>query len=74
MNASVAFVAAGGKAAPAKPRIDVPAAAVRDRKVFVVIGGRAMRRDAQALIGGEDVILNPPADLKDGQRIRLKQS
>ncbi len=26
------------------------------------------------LIGGEDLIVNPPAELKDGQRVRLKQS
>jgi HlyD family secretion protein len=73
MNASVAFVASGdsGKlASQAKPRIDVPAAAVRDRAVFVVVDGKAVRRNAQALIGGEDVIVDPPADLKDGQKVR----
>jgi len=78
MNASVAFVSNGvssGKAvSQAKPHVDVPAAAVRDRGVFVVIDGKAVRRDAQALIGGEDIIVNPPADLKDGQRVRPKQS
>jgi HlyD family secretion protein len=26
------------------------------------------------LIGGEDLIVNPPAELKDGQRVRQKQS
>jgi hypothetical protein len=25
------------------------------------------------LIGGEDLIANPPADLKEGQRVRPKQ-
>jgi len=74
MNASVAFVAGGKAVSQAKPRIDVPAAAIRDRAVFVVIDGKAMRRDPRALIGGEDVIVNPPADLKDGQRVRPKQS
>ena len=73
MNASVAFVANNKAAAQAKPHIDIPAAAVRDRAVFVVLDGKAMRRDAQSLIGGEDVIVNPPADLKDGQRVRPKQ-
>lgn len=73
MNASVAFVASGRTISQAKPRIDVPAAAVRDHAVFVVMDGKAVRREAQTLIGGEDVILNPPADLKDGQKVRPKQ-
>lgn len=77
MNASVAFVAAASAnaaGAPAKPRLEVPAAAVHDHAVFVVIDGKAVRRSEQALIGGEDVIVNPPADLKDGQKVRPKQS
>jgi HlyD family secretion protein len=24
------------------------------------------------LIGGEDIVVNPPAELKDGQRVRVK--
>ena len=28
---------------------------------------------ADGLIGGEDIIVNPPADLKDGQRVRPKR-
>jgi HlyD family secretion protein len=74
MNASVAFVSSvdssGKLANRAKPRIDVPAAAVRDRAVFVVVDGKAVRRNARSLIGGEDVIVDPPADLKDGQKVR----
>ena len=73
MNASVAFVSSAKTAQVARPRIDVPAAAVRGRAVFVVLDGRAVRRSVQALIGGEDVIVNPPADLKDGQKVRPRQ-
>jgi HlyD family secretion protein len=54
--------------------------------VFVVIDGKAMRKQVvvsattpegvqvdSGLIGGEDVVLNPPADMKDGQKVRQKQ-
>lgn len=91
MNASVAFLsdekstpAAGG--APA-PLIVVPASAVKNEGVFVVFGGKAVRRPVktgptnsqgvrieQGLIGGEELILNPPDTLKDGDRVRAKTS
>jgi HlyD family secretion protein len=29
-------------------------------------------RIEQGLIGGEDLIANPPADLKDGEKVRRK--
>jgi HlyD family secretion protein len=61
----------------------VPAAAVRDGAVFVVFDGKAVRRPVkvgaannqgvrieQGLNGGEDLIANPPASLKDGDRVR----
>jgi HlyD family secretion protein len=89
MNASVAFLAdrkpaaAGG--APAKPVVMVPAAAVREGAVFVVLDGRAVRRAVktgatgnqsvrieEGLIGGEEVIVGPPAGLKDGDKVRTK--
>ena len=88
MNASVAFIAeekpaAGGSAA--SHAIVVPASAVRNDSVFVVVGGRAVRRPVKAgsatahgvailqgLIGGEDLIVSPPADLKDGDRVHAK--
>jgi len=88
MNASVAFVADAKPASvtePQKPAIVVPSAAVRDGAVFVVSNGRAVRRQVKAgsavaqgvhieegLIGGEDLIVNPPADLKDGDRVKTK--
>jgi HlyD family secretion protein len=65
--------------------VTVPASAVRDNGVFVVLGGKAIRRSVKVagttaqgvqitdgLIGGEDVVSNPPDDLKDGQRVRAK--
>ena len=89
MNATVAFVAPKQttSAQPMKPVVIVPTAAVRDNAVWVVVGGKAMRKQVivtstgpqgaqvdSGLIGGEDVIVNPPADLKDGQKVRQKQA
>jgi HlyD family secretion protein len=88
MNASVAFYSPDGsrKGSAAKPVIIVPATAVRDGAVFVLVDGKAVRRQVKlgsttaqgvqiedGLIGGEDVVVSPPAELKQGQRIRSKQ-
>ena len=89
MNASVAFLADAKPAAGAARPINlvvVPAAAVRDNAVFVIVDERAVRRAVKAgaktsngiqiesgLNGGEDLIVNPPEDLKDGQRVRPKK-
>jgi HlyD family secretion protein len=93
MNASVAFYSPekpGEKGAnqtqAAKPLITIPTSAMRDNAVFIIVDGKAIRRQVQVsgtsqqgatisngLIGGEDLIVNPPADLKDGQRVRPKQ-
>jgi HlyD family secretion protein len=69
-----------------KPVVYVPTSAVRDNAVFVMSEGRAVRRAVRTgtvtsqglriedgLFGGEDLIVNPPADLKDGAKIRRKQ-
>ncbi len=95
MNASVAFAAEeqmaekspGGApgAAAAKPVVMIPAAAVRDGSVFVLLDGKALRRAVktgatstqgvrveQGLVGGEDLITNPPPGLKDGDKVRQK--
>jgi len=63
----------------------VPSTAVRNGAVFVVIDGRVVRRQVKpgssgaqgvriedGLIGGEDLIVNPAADLKDGDRVKAK--
>jgi HlyD family secretion protein len=88
MNASVAFLAKDqpkSGAVPAKPLILVPAAAVKDGAVFVVANGRVVRRAVktggvgaqgitidEGLNGGEDIVVNPPADLKDGSKVKTK--
>jgi HlyD family secretion protein len=72
-------------AAPAKPAIVIPPTAVQGGAVFVVSNGRAVKREVktgatmaqgvrveEGLIGGEDLIVNPPADLKDGDRVKAK--
>jgi HlyD family secretion protein len=61
-----------------------PAAAIRDNAVFVALNGKAVRRAVktglandkgtrieEGLIGGEELILNPSADLKDGSKIQV---
>jgi hypothetical protein len=66
----------------------VPTNAVRDRDgrkvVFLAFEGKARMRDVQVtstrangvlvqgLNGGEDVITSAPADLKDGDKIKIK--
>lgn len=89
MNATVAFMTpektAESSPAGAKPGVVIPASAVRDGAVFVVVDQKAVRRKVQpgastpqgvqikeGLLGGEDVIVNPPADLKDGQKVQTK--
>ncbi|HYL73507.1 MAG TPA: efflux RND transporter periplasmic adaptor subunit [Bryobacteraceae bacterium] len=90
MNASVAFYSTGksaGSQQEAKPIVIVPSSAVRDGAVFVVVNGKALRRVVKTggstsqglqvsdgLIGGEDLIVNAPAGLKDGQKVRLKKT
>ncbi|MGO9127737.1 MAG: efflux RND transporter periplasmic adaptor subunit [Terriglobales bacterium] len=66
----------------------VPATAIRDRDgkkmVFLAFNGKALRRDVQVvsqhsggfmvqgLAGGESVITTAPANLKDGDKIKIK--
>ena len=86
MNASVAFVSdAKPIERGEKPSIVIPLSAVRSGAVFVISDGRAVKRPVKTgsttaqgvhiddgLIGGEDLIVNPPADLKDGARVKQK--
>jgi len=87
MNSSVAFLS-DEKLEPstaAKPVFFVPTTVVRDGAVFVYLNGRAVRRAVrvggttqqglrieEGLIGGEDLIVSPPAELKDGARVKRK--
>jgi len=66
----------------------VPTQALRDKDgakyVFLVLNGKVIRRDVHvlgprsggylvdSLVGGESVVTAAPADLKDGQKIRIK--
>ena len=88
MNASVAFYSPekpGEPQSETKRIVIVPASTVHDGSVFVLVGGKAIRKNvkvggttsqgvqiAEGLIGGEDLIVNPPADLKDGQMVQPK--
>jgi HlyD family secretion protein len=99
MPASVAFAAeektadksaskparGAAEAAAAKPVVMVPAGALRDGSVFVLLDGKALRRAVktgatstqgvrveQGLVGGEDLITNPPPGLKNGDAVRQK--
>ena len=87
MNATVAFynqVAPEG-ASSAKRLIVVPEGAVQNGSVFLVVNGHARKRPVttggssqkgvlveDGLIGGEELIVSPPANLKDGSRVEVK--
>src|SRR5947209_7972215 len=88
MNATVSFYneAATEQTDGSKRLIVVPEGAVQNGSVFVVVKGRARKRPvtaegssqkgvliASGLIGGEELILSPPASLKDGQKVEIKR-
>jgi HlyD family secretion protein len=73
MNASVAFFEPDSGPV-AKPAVSVPSSAVRSGSVFQIVDGRAVRRPVQALIGGEEIVANPPEDLKEGDKVSRKPS
>jgi HlyD family secretion protein len=86
MNATVTFYNPAGQSAGGQQKtgIVIPGSAVQDGAVFVVMDGRARRCAVTTgsasgsgitvtggLIGGEDLIVNPPAGMKDGQRVAV---
>ncbi len=88
MNASVSFVAERGRGVegPSKPIVYVPASAVRSGAVLLIADGKALRRAVKTgpagpqgvrvedgLHGGEELIVNPPAELKEGARVRARR-
>ncbi len=87
MNATVAFYNdAPAEQSSVKRVIIIPGAAVQGGSVFVVVNGRARKRNIETsgssasgvlvdsgLIGGEDLIVSPPTGLKDGQKVEMKQ-
>jgi HlyD family secretion protein len=87
MNASVTFVE-DPKPAQAGDRsaVVVPSSAIRDDAVYLAVNGKAVRREVRTsgrtgqgvriesgLSGGEQIILNPSADLADGARVRPRK-
>ena len=68
------------------PVVYIPQSAIREGAVFLVVEGKALRRTIRqgsagsggvriesGLIGGEDLVNNPPAELKDGARVTAKK-
>lgn len=87
MNASVAFLEHqdASRLRNASPAISLPLSAVRNNQVFILEGDHVRARsvaigknhDGNAEItsglgGGENVVLNPPAGLQDGDTTRVK--
>jgi HlyD family secretion protein len=87
MNATVAFYNEVPQQPAAQPKrvVVIPPSAVRNGSVFVVENDHARKRSISTggtsskgllvesgLVGGEDLIVNVPADLKDGQRVEVK--
>jgi HlyD family secretion protein len=87
MNATVAFYndAHSQPTEEARHVVAIPQSAVQNGSVFVVINGKARKRTVatggttstgvlvqSGLIGGEDLIVSPPPNLKDGQRVEVK--
>lgn len=77
--------ASASPAARAKAVVYVPTAAVKNDAVLIVLGGKVIRRTVrvtgstseglrveEGLIGGEDLVLNAPAELKDGMKVKAK--
>jgi HlyD family secretion protein len=75
------------KSATRQSSVFIPTAALRDKDgakfVFIAFNGKALRRDVHvqgqrsggylvdSLVGGENVITTAPANLEDGQKIRI---
>lgn len=85
MNASVAFLGNPETGTPGKPSVYVPPATLSDGKVWVVQGGVASQREVKTggntpagirvedgLKGGEELIVNPPKDLKSGAKVIVR--
>jgi HlyD family secretion protein len=88
MNATVNFYSEAKTApsdGQAKRVVVIPRSAIQNGAVFVVLNGRAKKLPVttggataqgvmidSGLIGGEDLIVNAPADLKDSQRVAAK--
>jgi HlyD family secretion protein len=87
MNATVSFYNDAKAESPTETKriVIIPPGALQNDHVFVVFNGHAVKRAVttggntakgvrieSGLIGGEDLIVSPPADLKDGQKVITK--
>jgi HlyD family secretion protein len=86
-GATTAASATTGEANTTVPMITIPATAVRDGAVFVVGGEGNVERRAvdvgattsrgvqvrRGLTAGDTIVADPPADLKEGQAVRIQQ-
>jgi HlyD family secretion protein len=87
MNATVSFYNDAKAESPGETKrvVIIPPGALQNDHVFVVFNGHAVKRAVttggntakgvrieSGLIGGEDLIVSPPADLKDGQKVITK--
>jgi len=75
MSANVAFDTPDSTGAEQKARtnFEAPPSTERDGSVFVVAEGVVHRRPIKDLIGGEDVVLAPPENMRDGMRVKIKE-
>jgi HlyD family secretion protein len=86
MNATVLFFnQTNGNREGTSVAITVPAAAVKENNVFLIVNGRVRKRPVtvggttrdgvlieRGLLGGEEIVVNPPQNLKDGQRVKAE--
>jgi HlyD family secretion protein len=76
----------GNDSSPPARTLRIPISAVRKDSVFVVAGGRAAKQVVtlgkaggsevevrSGLVVGEDLVVNPPANLKDGDKVRVRK-
>ena len=85
MNATVAFLGKEQSGTPGRPSVHIPPATLVDGRVWVVENGVAMPREVktggntpagirvdEGLKGGEELIVNPPKDLKLGAKVAVR--
>jgi HlyD family secretion protein len=86
MNASVTFITREKPSSELRLRFNVPSSAIRDGNVFLLVDGKVAARRVQVagaldstaqitegLSGNELLIVNPPANLRDGDKVQAKE-
>jgi len=85
MNATVAFLGNEQSGTPGRPSVHIPPATLVDGRVWIVENGTAAPRDVKTggntpagirvddgLKGGEELIINPPKELKPGAKVAVR--